>query len=85
MQRFLALKMYNYKAMQSVTSINQYETLQPLMAALKSQSDHLPKNGLPVDTHGTVQENAHNLPNVTIYNAHGIIDSKNPNSLIAYA
>jgi hypothetical protein len=78
-------KLYNYRAMQPVTSINQYETLQPLMAALKSQADQLPKNDLPVDVMGTIQENSHSLPNVTLYNAHGIIDSKNPNSLIAYA
>lgn len=73
--------------MQPVTSvnINNYETLQPLMAALKTQNDQLPKNTLPVDSMGTIQENAHNVPQVSLYNAHGLLDNKKPNSLIAYA
>jgi len=71
--------------MQSISSVNQYETLQPLMAAMKSQTDHLPKNDLPVDTMGTIQENAHNMPAVTLYNAHGILSKTSPNSLIGYA
>lgn len=71
--------------MEPVTSINQYQTLQPLMAALKSQSDQMPKNSLPSDILGTIQENVQSVPNVTLYNAHGLLDAKKPNSLIAYA
>jgi hypothetical protein len=71
--------------MQPVSSINQYENLQPLMAAMKSQTDHLPKNGSPIDDLGTIQENVHSLPSVTLYNAHGILSKDKPNSLIAYA
>lgn len=71
--------------MQTVTSVNQYETLQPLIASMKASNDHLPKNTLPVDIHGTIQENAHSLPAVTLYNAHGILEKTHPNSLIAYA
>jgi hypothetical protein len=73
--------------MQPVPSINvnSYETLQPLMAALKSQTDKLPKNSLPTETQGTIQENAHSFPQVTLYNSHGILDKNNPNTLIGYA
>jgi hypothetical protein len=57
----------------------------PLMASMLSTNDQLPNNTLPVDTQGTVQENAQVLPSVTLYNAHGILSKSNPNSLIAYA
>lgn len=49
------------------------------------QTDQLPKDALPVDTQGTIQENAHLMPPVTLYNAHGILTKSNPNSLVAYA
>lgn len=71
--------------MQSVSSINSYQTLQPLMAAMKTQTDKTPKTSLPTETLGTIQENTQSLPSVSVYNAHGILDSKNPNTLLAYA
>jgi hypothetical protein len=70
------------------TSVSNYLELQPVMHAMKVGNDHLPKNSLPSDTEGTIQQNAEaeKLPKVTIYNAHGIIvNNKNANSLIAYA
>jgi hypothetical protein len=71
--------------MQSVTSISSYQTLQPLIAAMKTQTDKLPKTSLPTETEGTIQENTRSLPQVTLYNAHGILDSKSPNTLLGYA
>ena len=79
-------KLYNFNPMQSVSSINRHETVQPLLAAMRSLNDHLPKNELPVDDLGTIQQNAETTakPKLTIYNAHGIINKENPNSLLAY-
>lgn len=57
----------------------------PLFAAMKQHSDRLPKSSLPTELEGTVQENTHLLPPVTLYNSHGILVKSNPNSLIAYA
>jgi len=73
-----------------ITSISQtsnYMQIQPLMAALKSQSDQLPKNSLPTDYMGSIQQNAEQAanPKLTIYNTHGIVTPSSPNSLIAYA
>ncbi len=59
--------------------------VQPLIEAAKTAADDLPKTSLPTEVPGTVQENTHNLPTVVTYNAHGILNTKNPNSLIAYA
>lgn len=70
------------------TAVSNYLELQPIMHAMKAGNDHLPKNSLPNDTEGTIQQNAdaHKLPTVTLYNSHGIlVNNKNPNSLIAYA
>jgi len=70
----------------STSQVSNSVELQPLMAALKSQSDHLPKNGFPQDTDGGIIENKlHAVKPLTIYNSHGIITPNNPNSLIAYA
>jgi len=68
-----------------VSSVNEYVDIAPLFKAMKTQTDHLPKNSLPTETLGTVQENTHSIPQVTLYNAHGILDKKNPNTLIGYA
>lgn len=80
-------KCYNLNDMQPVPTINvsSYQTLQPLMASLKSQTDKLPKTSLPTETEGTIQENVSPLPPVTLYNAYGVLDAKNPNALIGYA
>jgi hypothetical protein len=69
------------------TSVSNYLELKPIMAAMKSGNDHMPKNTLPSDTNGTIQENAEEkkLPKVTLYNAHGILTKTDPNSLIGYA
>lgn len=71
----------------STTSVSNYIQLPPIMAAMKAKNDRMPNNVLPIDTNGTVQQNAEEmkLPKVTLYNAHGILIKTNPNSLIAYA
>lgn len=70
-----------------VTQISDSIAIQPLIAAMQSSNDKLPSNSLPVDVHGTIQENAEKaaVPEVTLYNAHGIVNRNKPNSLIAYA
>jgi hypothetical protein len=72
-------------ATEPVQKVSNYLELQPLMASLKAGSDNLPKTSLPTETEGTIQSNAHLLPKVTLYNAHGILIKTNPNSLIGYA
>jgi hypothetical protein len=67
------------------TQISNYMALQPLAAAIVNASDSLPKTSLPTEIPGTVQANTNNIKPVTLYNAHGILDSKRPNALIAYA
>ena len=67
----------------SSPTVNNYTSIQPLMAAMKGNNDQLPKNTLPENTLGTIQENAHSLPTIITYNAHGILNTSNPNSLIA--
>ena len=57
----------------------------PLLATMLAHNDQRPKNNLPVDTQGTIQENAKPMPEVTLYNAHGILSKNKPNSLMAYA
>lgn len=72
-------------------SLNAIEPITPsiqpvlLIQSMLEHNDQLPKDALPVDTQGTIQENTHLMPSVTLYNAHGILTKSNPNSLIAYA
>ena len=65
--------------------VSNYNATMPLIAFLKQSNDSNPKTSLPTEVPGTVQENTHPIPEVTLYNAHGIINSKRPNSLIGYA
>ncbi len=64
--------------------VSNYVGLQPLHAAVLDNTGTLPKTALPTEIPGTVQENTHNIAPVVIYNAHGILDAKTPNALIAY-
>ena len=70
-----------------VTQVSDSIAIQPLIAAMQSNNDRLPSNSLPVNTEGTIQENAEKAatPEVTLYNAHGIVNRNKPNALIAYA
>ena len=62
-----------------------YLQVTPVMEAMRSANDKRPQNSLPQDTNGTIQENAHNMPPVSLYNAHGILKKTDANSLIGYA
>jgi len=63
-----------------------YTALKPIMEALRSSMDKNPKNSLPTETSGTIQENTHLLPPVTIYTEHGKIrPQKKPGTLIGMA
>ncbi len=57
----------------------------PVMQTMLTANDQRPKTGLPAETEGTVQQNAKPLPEVTLYNANGIVNKTKPNALIAYA
>lgn len=62
-----------------------YLELTPVMEAMRTNNDRQPKNSLPEDTEGTIQSNAKSIPEVTLYNAHGVLKKTNPNSLLGYA
>ena len=64
-----------------------YLALKPLVAAMNANNDRLPNNSLPVDTSGTIQQNAEKQakPAPAIYNAHGILRTGEPNTLLGYA
>ena len=71
---------------QTVTSVSNYIELPPILRSMSLNNDKRPKNSLPIDTHGTVQSNNDDgLPQITLYNAHGILKNPNPNALIGYA
>jgi hypothetical protein len=71
----------------STTQVSDSIAIKPLLAAMQFGNDKLPNNSLPIDTDGTIQENAEKaaVPEVTLYNAHGIVSRNKPNTLIAYA
>ena len=62
-----------------------YLELTPVMEAMRTNNDRRPTNSLPEDTQGTIQSNAKSVPEVTLYNSHGILNKTNPNSLLGYA
>jgi hypothetical protein len=64
--------------------VSNYMGIQPLHAAIMTNTDKLPDTALPTEILGTVQSNTHNIDPVVTYNAHGILDAKTPNALIAY-
>jgi len=71
---------------ESVKQTSDYLQLVPILAAMRANNDKLPKNAFPQDVEGTIQQNnSHLLPAVTLYNAHGILNKSNPNSLLGYA
>jgi hypothetical protein len=57
----------------------------PLFEAMLQDTDRRPKNSLPLNTEGSMIQEAHLLPPVTLYNSHGLLVKSNPNSLIAFA
>ena len=70
-----------------VTQVSDSIALQPLIASMQSNNNSLPRNSLPVNTEGTIQENADKTSSldVTLYNAYGVLSRNKPNALIAYA
>ena len=69
------------------SQVNDYTALKPLIAAMQSNNDRSPSNSLPSNTNGTIQENAdkQSKSSIVTYNAHGILKSSDPNSLLGYA
>ena len=70
---------------EAVSQISNYIQLKPLIEAMQVANDQSPHNALPIDTQGTIQENAKSIPEVTLYNAHGILTKTKPNTLIGLA
>ena len=68
-----------------VKAVSSYIELAPIIEAMRTNNDKRPKNSLPIDTHGTVQSNAKSLPEVTLYNAHGLLTKTKPNTLLGIA
>ena len=70
---------------ETVKQTASYIQVTPVMEAMRSNNDKRPTNSLPTETQGTIQENAHNMPPVTLYNSHGILKKTEANSLLGYA
>jgi hypothetical protein len=69
-----------------VKAVSSYIELAPIIAAMTAGNDRRPKNSLPVNTEGTVQSNNDKVyADVTLYNAHGILNKTKPNSLLGMA
>jgi hypothetical protein len=68
-----------------VKQTSNYTQIAPVMEAMRTNNDRRPTNSFPSNTNGTVQQNAHLLPPVSLYNAHGLLTKTNPNSLLGYA
>ena len=68
-----------------VKQTTDYLQVTPIMESMRSNNDKRPTNSLPTETQGTIQENAHSFPPVTLYNAHGILKKTDANSLLGYA
>lgn len=66
-------------------SVSSYIELAPIVEAMRTNNDRRPKNALPIDTDGTIQSKAHSVPEVTLYNAHGVLKSSKPNTLLEVA
>lgn len=55
--------------------------IQPLLEAMHTNNDKLPNSGTPVETLGTIQQSAHLIPEIRVYDSTGKIIG-NPGSLI---
>ncbi len=72
-------------AVEPTKTVASYIELAPIIEAMRTNNDRRPKNALPIDTEGTIQSNADPIPEVTLYNAHGLLTKTNPNSLLGIA
>jgi hypothetical protein len=69
-----------------VKAVSSYIELAPIIAAMRAGNDKRPRNSLPVNTEGTVQSNNDKVyADVTLYNAHGVLNKTKPNSLLGTA
>lgn len=57
----------------------------PLIKTIINSNDNLPKNTLPIDSNGTVLQNAQKSVNDVIYNNYGKILKDYQKNLIGYA
>ena len=70
---------------ESAKKVSSYIELAPIIAAMQANNDKRPKNSLPINTQGTIQSNVDSIPEVTLYNAHGVLKNSKPNTLLGIA
>ncbi len=68
-----------------VNSVTPSSGITPLIKTIIDSNDSLPKNTLPIDSNGTVLQNAQKSVNDVIYNNYGKILKDYQNNLIGYA
>lgn len=72
----------NLTPIPTTQQVANHSAIQPIIAALKTSNDKLPKTGLPTETPGTFQSNVWLIsPPVTIYTEHGKI-ARGPGNVI---
>lgn len=68
-----------------VNSVTPSSGITPLIKTIIDSNDSLPKNTLPIDSNGTVLQNAQKSVNDVIYNNYGKILKDYQKNLIGYA
>jgi hypothetical protein len=68
-----------------ISNVTPKSGLNPLIKTIIESNDSLPANTLPMDTNGTVVENAKKSVNDVIYNNYGKILKDYQRNLIGYA
>lgn len=68
-----------------ISNVTPKSGLNPLIKTIIESNDSLPANTLPIDTNGTVVENAKKSVNDVIYNNYGKILKDYQRNLIGYA
>lgn len=68
-----------------INSVTPSSGITPLIKTIINSNDNLPNNTLPIDSNGTVLQNAQKSVNDVIYNNYGKILKDYQKNLIGYA
>jgi hypothetical protein len=68
-----------------INSVTPSSGITPLIKTIIDSNDNLPKNTLPINSNGTVLENAKKSVNDVVYNNYGKILKDYQKNLIGYA
>lgn len=68
-----------------INSVTPSSGIKPLIKTILDSTDTLPNNSLPIDSNGTVVDNAKKSVNDVIYNNYGKILKDYQKNLIGYA